>query len=1105
VLLFSCLLLLSSASAFHAIAIDSDEDSYPTAPFEFNMTSYGFRLLFTSPSGATTEGGAFFPVVGGNDRPYPATHDGAPVYESHLVDRDLELGPYDQFQIWRVDRTINGYWQWNFGNFSASDILYGVVADDDKTSPPHRGWGTFSGGCSYQVLNPRLGEVVYLGTLPSLRVDWLACNCPKEQNGVSVSLFKGEVFLHNFYERLVNDGSVLLTLPLGLANGADYRINITSTNWLSGGRYVSAASAPFTIYTGTGNPNRTRDSIPFDYFAPAYDASENILDSSEYGARIQSIYVASDLSKAGLMPGERLHGLSFFVKEAPLGAIHNFRLAYRWSSACDDDTFAFSFHSNMTLLYGPASIPQFQWQAAEFRSFPMEEDGDAWHPSEPWDGVSNLVLELSYANDVASSFGDLYFEQTPSKARSLVARSVEFSTWPDSFDIPGTPRAYVMSVLLTRRQEARCEGLHMELKPLPRLLRITGSEIHHDSYGWYWHDPGMRPLDSFHAAPVYWRYPFNGWFVRRDKASEDQAQFAWYIGQHDEYYYQTSALHPDWGFVFMPANSDATPYSAIRLGDRHAPRLHFVPFILSGKHYSSPVPTIGVDYNVSFITTMPCAWIFPTFYLEKQGVMVASGSVSGTNAGVKNTGSFLMQYSRLTDGQRSGLVSVRVRNFDFDRFYTQTPPTHVDALVLSPRISVNINTTYDLYTGQPFRFFFGAHGGPLPGRYKVGIHNASDNALLYTIDQRALHIPFTGTYYNWHVPIPPPASAAPPSSSAAALAIFRDLLDSGTSVYLRFTSVESPSWSFIAPGLGTLRQPGAANPNIYDSEPGSVSELQTAIPRLIPSDLTGMPLNTRRRGSRVQSIFLASELRQAGLIKGSTITAIFLLIAERPGADVHGFRIASKWLPASFTHFSHNTFVSDLDVLFGPSNIDIDQSDPSANFTLTEWTTWDGVSNLVLEFSHASSLWSKGGGVYMKETGSPRTLFMHSDSFGAPSRYPFAHVADLSSGGIATFVPLVRLRVVCDEHAEPCSGYGVCGARGACECEPGFLGMSCQIGCQDDVQCYGHGSCDVTASMNKGEVSAFALCPRDSFSHCFFPRCSLYVAATRPSRASSAR
>ncbi len=146
----------------------------------------------------------------------------------------------------------------------------------------------------------------------------------------------------------------------------------------------------------------------------------------------------------------------------------------------------------------------------------------------------------------------------------------------------------------------------------------------------------------------------------------------------------------------------------------------------------------------------------------------------------------------------------------------------------------------------------------------------------------------------------------------------------------------------------------------------------------------GYPINTWYHDVKHQSLYHASDLGNGGILSGSIITGIKFKINQTPGRDVDSLRIAYNW--------TSNTTLSSFDtttVVYGPTNYAMSSFLPNnwVQFDFSSPIMWDGVSNLIIEYSHDNNAFITGGGVYMRDAGQNRGRRGWTDS--GAGHYPF--------------------------------------------------------------------------------------------------------------------
>ncbi len=119
--------------------------------------------------------------------------------------------------------------------------------------------------------------------------------------------------------------------------------------------------------------------------------------------------------------------------------------------------------------------------------------------------------------------------------------------------------------------------------------------------------------------------------------------------------------------------------------------------------------------------------------------------------------------------------------------------------------------------------------------------------------------------------------------------------------------------------------------------------------------------------SRVQTIYLASELEAAGIVGPTIITGIDLHCSETPGRDIANFRIRMQNTDAtSLSAFTTTGWTT----VYGPETYTKPTVGEWHNHTLDTPFEWDGVSNLMIDFYRNDASYSSNGGNYKRYLGS---------------------------------------------------------------------------------------------------------------------------------------
>ena len=142
---------------------------------------------------------------------------------------------------------------------------------------------------------------------------------------------------------------------------------------------------------------------------------------------------------------------------------------------------------------------------------------------------------------------------------------------------------------------------------------------------------------------------------------------------------------------------------------------------------------------------------------------------------------------------------------------------------------------------------------------------------------------------------------------------------------------------------------GGSEDDDENDDDGSIELLTNATEYGVGGNEQGYPINAWYHDVKHQSLYLASDLSNAGILSGSVITGIKFKVNQTPGRDLDSLRIAYNW--------TSNTEISSFDttttVVHGPTNYIMSEFLPNnwIQFDFTTPITWDGVSNLIIEYS----------------------------------------------------------------------------------------------------------------------------------------------------------
>ncbi|MDP6276041.1 MAG: fibronectin type III domain-containing protein, partial [Candidatus Marinimicrobia bacterium] len=311
----------------------------------------------------------------------------------------------------------------------------------------------------------------------------------------------------------------------------------------------------------------------------------------------------------------------------------------------------------------------------------------------------------------------------------------------------------------------------------------------------------------------------------------------------------------------------------------------------------------------------------------------------------------------------------------------------------------------------------------LKNKHKRHSMNKKILTLLTTLFFPALIMAYTVT---WTLPAPPPMNSSYNTGETVTIQWMSDfdpfygsinLYQNGTFVqtidpyYYFFSGSQTYYWTIpsavssasdyqielnLGPppaGLGSWFSSNfsISNTSSGSDDDGSIELLTNATENGVGGSEQGYPINTWYHDVKHQSLYLASDLSNAGILSGSVITGIKFKVNQTPGRNLDSLRIAYSW--------TSNTEISSFDtttVVHGPTNYFMSEFLPNnwVQFDFITPITWDGVNNLIIEYSHDNGPpFVTGGGTYMRNAGNNRGLRGYSDS--EAGNYPFNSSLDM--------------------------------------------------------------------------------------------------------------
>jgi hypothetical protein len=147
-----------------------------------------------------------------------------------------------------------------------------------------------------------------------------------------------------------------------------------------------------------------------------------------WNQRSESIYLASDLQAAGVVPGQDITEIALLVAEPPGRDVANFRIRVRQTSATE--VASFTPNSSFTLVYGPTTLPMSGFVTNQWFTFQL---------STPfaWDGTSNIAIDFTTDGSGWTSGGGSRVRHAGA-GRTRIGYQDSGGTWP--FDNISTQR-----------------------------------------------------------------------------------------------------------------------------------------------------------------------------------------------------------------------------------------------------------------------------------------------------------------------------------------------------------------------------------------------------------------------------------------------------------------------------------------------------------------------------------------------------------------------------------------------------------------------------------------------------------------------------------------
>jgi subtilisin-like proprotein convertase family protein len=176
----------------------------------------------------------------------------------------------------------------------------------------------------------------------------------------------------------------------------------------------------------------------------SFNANGSPYNTARNKARYQSLFLASDLTAEGIMPGATITAIDFAVSQRPGRDVTPFRIRLQNTTATTSNNW---FTSGWTLVYGPTNIGR--PAAGYWYTYNLDSEFI-------WDG-DNLAVDISRDNTARSSGGGMY-------VRGIITnRAIHWSnnsgTWPFD-DTSPTAYSYLPAIRLTYEYTITCSDPH---------------------------------------------------------------------------------------------------------------------------------------------------------------------------------------------------------------------------------------------------------------------------------------------------------------------------------------------------------------------------------------------------------------------------------------------------------------------------------------------------------------------------------------------------------------------------------------------------------------------------------------------------------------------
>jgi hypothetical protein len=805
--------------------------------------------------------------------------------------------------------------------------------------------------------------------------------------------------------------------------------------------------------------------------------------------RGQTLYLASDLAAAGLTANEAFTAFTFKIAADNAFALTSFRIGVSWVT----DTKATTAFWSTGIVYGPATVRPSSLISQSLITLPCNNfygcNNKAPLACCEWDGVSNLVVEVSYVMPYPDST-DLFFFKTASTRMTVAAQqwvtpdsntAIRYPFYSFSDGSAPVASSLQVSLRLTRAsamyESYRCPAAQsLMITPVPTVTRVTGPDMMNPHYGFYVASYADAPLDG---VLQYKQYK-DGTSATSDNVTRVLYRrtdpvfgrvWALKVNGVDAFTnaYQTPpdlppGLFSSWTDVALKSPSTlqtlSTPFLISAMVDTSGGATSNIVGQLRvsfGRTYSFPLRALIASTAITPFLAADSTFSAYNYANPRTFTLTvtATPSVFPPMAGAAITTSVAF------DETWSGYRSASNSSFCLRFMSIGSRAVFVDSPMFQQVTTATLTVAAPVLRDQSvYALSLQAVPSAVPGRASIVALSATYTdpsdavrielwqgvALIATIESAALIAADTSLAYVWSV-----SPTVPPGT----LYRLKASLVSNSSI-----SATSATFTIVSSAAGIVSLVSASTVSIFPD-----------VTATVPFSQLGAPFNTAALCQRMQSLYVAADLLAAGLVAGAPIYGLALHVkySDNPnGAE--NVLLATAWVAPQVASVSQTFVTTTLALGAVGSGVSVPASSLLSNrfvplYFAQPLSTWDGASGLVLEYASCASNYGDGtGGVFVKPTSSARTTYEYSNNWilkGIP--WPFVST---SLKATASHVMNVQFLTGC-ASSDSCLNGGACTnvsgtSFSRCVCSPGYFGPYCATSCDAATTCFGRGQCSAS-------------------------------------------